>query len=109
MIQHTRRRRIAYYSINDPLDKRSWSGITYYMGQAIQRDIGEVDFLGPVHIPWLVDKAFRAVQKLSRLFFRVEWIPKYSLVKNIYAARKLEKKMKGRQYDLLGAPAAAPE
>jgi glycosyltransferase involved in cell wall biosynthesis len=109
MVQHTRTRRIAYYSINDPLDKRSWSGITYYMGQAIKKDIGEVDFLGPVHIPWVLDKAFRAVQKLSRFFFGAEWIPKYSLAKNIYAARKLEKKMKGRQYDLLLAPAAAPE
>ena len=106
---NVRRRKIAYYSINDPLDKRSWSGTTYYFGQTLQKNVGEVDFLGPVKIPWLLDKTFRALQKLSRLFFRSEWIPKYSLLKNIYACRILEYKMRGRQYDLLVAPAAASE
>lgn len=101
--------RIAYYSINDPLDKRSWSGITYYMGQSINRNIGEIDFLGPVKIPWIVDKLFRAIQKGSRFFFKTEWLPKYSFLKNIYAALVLKKKMIGHQYDLLIAPAAAPE
>lgn len=103
------RKRIAYYSINDPMDKRSWSGITYHLGQALQKNIGDVDFLGPVRIPWLLDKTFRGIQKLNRLLFKSEWIPKYSLFKNIYASRVLKNKMKGRQYDLLVAPAAASE
>ncbi|MDQ6762319.1 MAG: glycosyltransferase family 4 protein [Bacteroidota bacterium] len=101
--------RIAYYSINDPLDKRSWSGATYYLGQSIKRNIGDIHFLGPVKIPWILDKTFRAIQKLSRFFFKTEWIPKYSLIKNIYAAGILKKKMKGHHYDFLLAPAAAPE
>ena len=104
-----KRMKIAYYSINDPLDKRSWSGITYYLGQTLQRNVGEVHFLGPVKIPWLLDKTCKALQKFSRFFFHSEWIPKYSLIKNIYACRVLERKMKGRQYDLLVAPAAASE
>ena len=108
-MENVRRRKIAYYSINDPLDKRSWSGTTYYLGQTLQRNVGDVDFLGPVKIPWLLDKFFRALQKLSRLFFRKEWIPKYSLLKNVYASIILKKKMKGRQYDFLLAPAAASE
>ena len=103
------RRRIAYYSINDPLDKRSWSGITYYLGQTLQQDIGDVHFLGPVKIPWLLDKTIRALQKLSRFLFRSEWIPKYSLLKNIYAVWVLKSRMRGKKYDLLVAPAAASE
>ncbi|MBE7171072.1 MAG: glycosyltransferase family 4 protein [Williamsia sp.] len=109
MLENTSRRKIAYYSINDPLDKRSWSGITYYLGQTLQKNIGEVHFLGPVKIPWFLDKTFRALQKLSRFFFRSEWIPKYSLLKNIYACWILKRKMKGHDYDLLVAPAAASE
>ena len=105
----TRRKKIAYYSINDPLDKRSWSGTTYYFGQTLQKHVGDVDFLGPVKIPWLLDKTIRALQKLSRFLFRSEWIPKYSLLKNIYACRILKRRMQGRQYDLLVAPAAASE
>lgn len=108
-MEYNRRPRIAYYSINDPLDKRSWSGATYYLGQTIKRNIGEVDFLGPVKVPLILDKTIRLLQKLSRLLFKTEWIPKYSLLKNIYAVQILKRKMKGHQYDFLLAPAAAPE
>ncbi|MEO6548029.1 MAG: glycosyltransferase family 4 protein [Ferruginibacter sp.] len=104
-----RRPRIAYYTINDPLDKRSWSGATYYMGKALERNVGEVQFLGPVKIPWLLDKFFRGIQKLTRNIFKTEWIPKYSLFKNIYACRILNSKMKGKDFDFLVAPAAASE
>jgi len=108
-MDNPKRLKIAYYSINDPLDKRSWSGITYYLGRALQKNIGDVDYLGPVEIPWLLDKLFRALQKTSRLLFRSEWIPKYSLAKNAYAALVLKRRMRGKPYDLLLAPAAAPE
>ena len=108
-MENIKRPRIAYYTINDPLDKRSWSGATYYMGQALNNNVGDVDFLGPVKIPWFLDKTFRVIQKCTRFIFKTEWIPKYSLLKNIYAVRYLKKKMKGRQYDFLIAPAAASE
>jgi glycosyltransferase involved in cell wall biosynthesis len=108
-MQPARRRRIAYYTINDPLDKRSWSGITYYLGQTVQQHIGDVHFLGPVPIPWLLDKTCRALQKVSRTLFRSEWLPKYSLLKNVYASWYLGRKMKGQQYDFVLAPSAAPE
>ena len=109
MIENLQRRKIAYYCLNDPLDKRSWSGVTYYLGQSLQRNVGEVHFLGPVKIPWALDKLIRVLQKLSRGVFKSEWIPKYSLIKNFYAMWVLKGKMKGRQYDFVMAPAAAPE
>ncbi|MVN76155.1 glycosyltransferase [Hymenobacter sp. HMF4947] len=105
----TERKKIAYFSINDPLDKRSWSGITYYLGQTLQKNIGSVDFLGPVPIPWVLDKALRGMAKFTRLVFKTEYIPKYSLLKNIYASLYLQWKMAGRHYDFLLAPAAASE
>jgi len=101
--------KIAYYTITDPMDKRSWSGITYYLGQALLKHVGKVHFLGPVQIPWWLDKLCRALQKLSRFCFKTEWIPKYSLIKNIYAAYVLKKRMHGQSYDFLIAPAAASE
>ena len=62
--------RIAYLTNNDPLDKTSWSGITYYLGQALQRNVGDVDFLGPVPMPWFLEKSFRAFAKLNRILFK---------------------------------------
>ena len=105
----SRRPKIAYYSINNPLDKRSWSGTTYYLGQSLQQHIGDIHFLGPVKVPWILDKTMRGIAKATRLLFKSEWIPKYSLLKNIYATTVLKEKMKGHNYDLLVAPAAASE
>jgi len=104
-----KRLRIAYLTVNDPLDKRSWSGTTYYIGQTLQRNIGDVDFLGPVKYPWLVDKTLRAMAKAWRLIFRTEYLTKYSLLLSWYASKILERKMKGHEYDVVCAPAASTE
>jgi glycosyltransferase involved in cell wall biosynthesis len=100
--------RIAYFTVNDPLDKRSWSGITYYLGQSLQRNIGEVDFLGPVPIPRWLDKTLRAVAKAHRVLFKREFYTKYSLLLNFYAARYLARQMRGKHYDMICAPASSP-
>lgn len=100
--------RIAYYCVNDPLDKRSWSGITYYLGQALGRNVGDVDFLGPVAHPRWMDKLLRATAKLHRVLFGREFYTKYSLLVSWYGARALKRRMRGKQYDVLVAPASSP-
>jgi glycosyltransferase involved in cell wall biosynthesis len=104
-----RRIKIAYLTVNDPLDKRSWSGITYYLGQSLQRNVGDVDFLGPVKFPWWVEKIVRAIAKFTRIVFKKEYNTKYSLLLSWYAAKALRKKMQGRKYDCVVAPAASTE
>jgi glycosyltransferase involved in cell wall biosynthesis len=104
-----KRLKIAYLTINDPLDKRSWSGITYYLGQGLQRNVGDVDFLGPLEIPWILEKFLRAISKFTRVVFKKEYHPKYSLLLGRYAAYSLKRKMKGKQYDCVIAPAACTE
>lgn len=104
-----KRIRIAYLSVNDPLDKRSWSGTTYYIGQTLKKNVGEVDFLGPIEQPWLLDKLLRGVAKFTRIVFKKEYNTKYSLLLSWYTSRALKKKMKGREYDCVVAPAAATE
>lgn len=99
--------RIAYLSVNDPLDKRSWSGTTYYVGQTVQKNIGDVDFLGPVKFPKLLDKTLRGIAKLNRILFKEEYYTKYSLLQSWYASRWLKKRMKG-EYDFILAPASSP-
>ncbi len=100
---------IAYLTVNDPLDKRSWSGTTYYIAQTLQKNVGEVDLLGPVNFPWAVEKFVRGIAKLARVLFKKEYLAKYSLLKSWYAARVLRKKMAGKKYDCICAPAASTE
>lgn len=104
-----KRLRIAFYCVNNPLDKRSWSGTTYYIGQTLQRNVGEVDFLGPVLPSKWVDKVLRAMAKTIRIFSGKEYNVKHSFLNGWDAARQLRKKMKGKQYDCVVAPAASTE
>lgn len=102
-----RRIQIAYLTVNDPLDKRSWSGTTYYIGKTLQKNVGDVDYLGPVKAPLLLDKTLRAVAKLNRILFRREYDTSRSLLMAWYAARVLQKKLARKEYDFICAPAAS--
>lgn len=101
--------RIAYFTIVDPLDKRSWSGIPYYVGKALMNHGCELDFLGPVEIPDLLNKTYCAFIKLNRLIFKKDYFVKHSLFWGWYAAKVLQKRMKGKTYDFIFAPAATAE
>lgn len=104
-----RRLRIAFFCYYNPLDKRSWSGIPFYLGQTLQKNVGDVDFLGPVKTPWILDKFLRGIAKFTRIVLKREYITKYSILLNIHATWYLKKKMKGKHYDFLIAPASAPQ
>jgi len=108
-LDNWRRIKIAYLTVNDPLDKRSWSGTTYYIGQTLQKNVGDVSFLGPIELPRYIDKIFRGIAKATRILFKKEYIPKYSLLMSWYSSRALKKKMNGQQYDCICAPAASTE
>lgn len=102
-----KRIKIAYLTINDPLDKRSWSGITYYLGQSLAKHVGDVDFVGPVEFPGWLDKVLRAMAKINRILFRTEYATKYNLLSSWYARRVFRRRMRGKQYDCIVAPAAS--
>lgn len=40
--------RIAYLTFRDAQDRRTWSGTYYYMAQALQKNCGEVTYIGPL-------------------------------------------------------------
>lgn len=107
--KNLKRLKIAYLTVNDPLDKRSWSGITYYLAKGLERNVGDVDYLGPVVFPKYLDKILRALAKFTRIVFKKEYNTKYSLLVSWYAGRLLKKRMKGKQYDCVVAPAASTE
>ena len=101
--------KIAFLSVNDPLDKRSWSGTTFYIGQTLQRNVGDVDFLGPVPLPFWLDKTLRAIAKAARILFKKEYNIKHSLLLSWYFSGVFKKRLKNNRYDCIVAPAAATE
>jgi glycosyltransferase involved in cell wall biosynthesis len=58
--------KIALISAADPKDLRTWSGSTFFMGSALERHVGRVDYIGPISIP---GQDFKL--KLARLAHRI--------------------------------------
>src|SRR5690348_12495702 len=48
MHDETRSIKIALLTRLDPQDRRVWSGITYYIAQALRKYCGEVTYIGPL-------------------------------------------------------------
>jgi glycosyltransferase involved in cell wall biosynthesis len=71
--------------------------------------VGDVDYLGPITYPRWLDKMLRAMSKLISIFSKKEYATKYNALAGKYCAKQLKKKMRGKQYDFICAPAAAPE
>jgi len=47
---HSKRLNIAYLTVNDPRDRRSWSGTEFAMAKALERHCGNVHFIGPIRL-----------------------------------------------------------
>src|ERR1051326_7347413 len=99
------RNQIAYLTSNDPQDRRSWSGTQYYIAQALQKHCGDVTYIGPMSPPGvIVKKAFaKALWKIAHR--RYLYTHTISLSKQF--ARMAERKMKGKHFDLIDAPAGS--
>lgn len=96
--------KIAYLSISDPLNKKIWSGNTYYIAKALQNDGHDVDFLGPFKLPYILNKFLRAIAKFNRIIFRREYLAKCNLILSWYAAKQFQKKLKEKDYDCICVP-----
>jgi glycosyltransferase involved in cell wall biosynthesis len=100
----SKRIKVAYIISTNPHDKTSWSGISYYLGQAVKKNVGPVDFIWPIKFPKLVMTLLVAFVKLNRILFNKEYKIQYSLVYGWFSARYINKYLKGKKYDCILAP-----
>ena len=103
----TSRLRIAYLTLNDPADRRSWSGTQYYMAQALQRYCGDVKALGPIRprtmLPRkILRKAVKAVTGKEYLFTHTTSFAKET-------ARIAEQRLANNCFDLVFVPASSSQ
>jgi len=99
--------KIALVSAADPKDRRTWSGSTFFMGSALERHVGRVDYIGPISIP---GQDFKV--KLARLIHRISGKRTYpfrTLSAARHFAREISHRLAERSYDLIFAPAASVE
>lgn len=99
--------RIAFVSAADPHDRRTWSGSTFFMAEALERHVGVVDYLGPMSIP-----GQKVKEKLARLTYRISGkrtYPARTREAAKYFSKEISRKLPDSSYDLIFAPAASAE
>jgi len=99
--------RIAYISLADPDDRRSWSGGIWSMARALERHAGEVTCLGPVDNQRLELKSGKLLATLTRAATGRRYAPHHSLFWARRHARFFQKKLAGQKFDVIFAPVAS--
>lgn len=89
----------------DPQDRRSWrswSGIVYYVAQALQKHCGEVSYCSPA-LPCRKEELIaRAIQKSSQILLKKKYTPRIFLAKSY--AKAGGRWLAGKSFDLIVAP-----
>jgi glycosyltransferase involved in cell wall biosynthesis len=107
MHDESKRLKIAYLSAEDPESKRSWSGTTYYMAQALRRHCGDVYYLGPINslerrLAWRLSKGIY-------LLFNKNIVHERLLLVARKHAKVAAQRLTGQSFDVIFAPISAGE
>ncbi|MEI7817938.1 MAG: glycosyltransferase family 4 protein [Desulfuromonadales bacterium] len=103
----TRKIRIAYISLADPGDRRSWSGGIWSMARALERHAGDVSCLGPVNHQRLEQKSGKLLASLAYMATGKRYAPHHSLFWARRHARFFEQQLVGKKFDIIFAPVAS--
>lgn len=106
MNDEAKRINIAYLTLRDARDKRTWSGAYYYMAQALQKYCGEVTYIGPLDASkeMLVGKI---VNKGSQVLLKKNFVYVHSILVAKKYAKIASQRLAGRHFDVIVAPAGA--
>lgn len=101
-----KRLKIAYVTTYDATDVHKWSGLGYFIAKALEKNLGDVDYIGNLE----TKKFFE--YKIKRVFSKLIYNKRYETnitpkVAKHYAAQ-IEKKMNGKDYDLIFCPGTVP-
>ena len=99
--------KIAYLTSKDPKDRASWSGIHYYIAQALEKHCGEVFYLGPVKPK--IKIISQLYNKLARLSLRKSYYHRSNRLLAKKYAQIFGRKLSEQQFDLIFAVSASTE
>lgn len=101
--------RIAFLTAADPRNIRSWSGLHYMMAQNLAAHVGTVEYLGPVNLRYL----FALGDRVNRFVGLMRSGKRYQYSISIFVSRiyayVFARKLRGKKYDFIFAPAGYTE
>lgn len=96
--------KIAYCTFTDPYNKRAWSGIHYFIMNALS-NIGDLSVMGPLRNKWVLP--LKIFNKIIRMFFKRKISPNHTTVVSKEYAKQLSKKIKNKKFDYIFCPAGS--
>src|ERR1700735_1565376 len=101
-----RRLRIAYLTVNDPHDKRSWSGTEYSMLKSLERHCGEVTAIGPLKM--LVRPTIgKIVNRTLKIFGGATYLYTHTFSLSKKLGKMAEERLVRSPADVIFAPAGS--
>jgi glycosyltransferase involved in cell wall biosynthesis len=96
-------KKVAYITVNDPNDKHAWSGTNHYIWKSLQSQFSQIDVLGPAE-PTFTVFICKIIHAFS-LMMGKRFDYRHSTMYAKACARLFEKKLEGKNYDLIISPA----
>lgn len=98
--------KIAYISVYDANDVHNWSGLGYYIAKALEKNVGELDYIGNLTTKKFLEYEIKRVA--NKLLFNKRYdsniTPK--VVKSY--AEEITRQLEGKKYDLIFCPGTIP-
>src|SRR5260221_1953076 len=100
MHNETGRIKIAFLTASAPQDRRSWSGTTYFVGQALQKHCGEVTYIGPLPA-YKAKLGERLLGRSSKLFLKKYYLPGAGISGAKWYGKAATRKLTGQNFDII--------
>ena len=100
--------KIAFLTSLDPQNKRSWSGIPYYIARSLQKHCGEVSYIGHMYAP---KEMFigNFVHRCSMLLFKKRFMYFHGVLVAKRYAKIAAQRLAKQRFDVIVAPTGASE
>ena len=99
--------KIAFLTSTNPNDKKSWSGIHFFMFQSLKNHFSTVDAIGPIDN--LLLKSLGGINKITRFFLKKGYNHNNSIIRSYLLSLTINRKINKKKYDIIFAPAASTE
>ncbi|MBF8457263.1 glycosyltransferase family 4 protein [Kaistella sp. G5-32] len=101
--------KIGYFCLQNPENKRVWSGTHYSLMKAIENANCEVVNLSPIIFPRSYHRLLTLYNKIHRLFSKKLINEEFTILSAIYSAIYFKKIIKNKEIDILFCPAASAQ
>lgn len=99
------RLKMVYITPTDARNKHSWSGTDYYIWNTLQKNVGDITLMRPPEPVFLVF-ILKVIHGISLFVFKKRFDWRHARWLSKAYGRRLKKMLKGKQFDLLIAPAS---